>query len=171
MPVRTSVVVRRAVSLLVVVLAFAPMTARAQLAPMGGNAAGRASDTGYTGGVIDSGGGYGASVPLEVAPSRHVLAVPVGIRYIGRGMGSAGLGWDVPISYVRRERTLAGQRPKGNPSVDGRDGVEADPEAPERVFVVLNGQRMDMVPKEAGVWVPRFGGPQLKLRDEGDFWE
>src|SRR5882672_11498479 len=84
----------------------APGSAAAQLAPTGGHYAARASDTGYEG-MVNSLGGYQASVPLDLPASRGGLPVPVQIVYGVRGVGAAGIGWDVPLSYIRRDTTFA----------------------------------------------------------------
>src|SRR6185436_19705356 len=84
--------------------------AAAQLAPTGAHYAAQASDTGFSGSV-NSSGGYGASVPLDLPAARGGLPVPVSIVYGERGVGAAGLGWDVPLSYIYRDRTIAHRRP------------------------------------------------------------
>src|SRR6266496_692980 len=86
--------------------ALAARPARAQLAPTGGHYAARASDTGFEGGVSSS-GQYGASVPLDFPGAHHGLPIPVEIVYGEHGVGAAGLGWDVPLSYIRRDTTMA----------------------------------------------------------------
>jgi len=91
-------------------VAFAAPEAAAQLAPTGGHYGGKASDTGFTGGVTSS-GGYSASVPLDLPPSRGGIPIPFSIVYGAHGVGAAGLGWDIPISYVRVDSTFARRRP------------------------------------------------------------
>jgi hypothetical protein len=83
-------------------LSLAASRASAQLAPTGGHYGGQASDTGFQGGVSSS-GGYQAAVPLELSGARGGLPVPVQVVYTERGFGAAGLGWDVPLSYLRKE--------------------------------------------------------------------
>src|SRR5690348_2552207 len=78
----------------------------AQLAPTGEHYAARASDTGFGGGVGSS-GGYSTSVPLDLPTARGGLPVPVSLVYGGRRFGAAGLGWDVPLSTIRRSVTVA----------------------------------------------------------------
>src|SRR5262249_54481258 len=109
--------------------------AAAQLAPTGGHYAARASDTGFTGGVTVS-GGYSASVPLDLPGARGGLPVPVAIVYGERGVGAAGLGWDVPLSYIRRDLTVAHLPPPG-PS-------RAAPQPRHRVMLVLGGTPMEV---------------------------
>jgi hypothetical protein len=33
--------------------------------------------------------------------------------YSDRGIGAAGRGWDVPLSYIRRDTTIVHRRPTG----------------------------------------------------------
>ena len=94
---------------------------QAQLAPTGGHYAARASDTGFAG-EVNSQGGYGASVPLDLPAVRGGLPLPVGIVSGGHTTGAAGLGWDVPLSFVRRDATLAHRRPMTIPDA-GRAGT------------------------------------------------
>ena len=91
------------------VVSMVPRETAAQLAPTGGHYAGRASDTGYQG-VVNASGGYAASVPLDLPAARGRLAVPLQITYGARGIGAAGLGWDVPLSYVRVDTSFARRR-------------------------------------------------------------
>jgi len=43
--------------------------------------------------------------------------VPVQITYSERGVGAAGRGWDVPLSYIRDDTTVIRRRPKGHANV------------------------------------------------------
>src|SRR5690349_15896159 len=97
------------------VVLLMPLPATAQLAPvMGMHYAARSSDTGFRG-AVNSQGGYGASVPLDLPAARSGLLVPVQVVYGGNQVGAAGLGWDVPLSYVFRGATIAHRRPKPGP--------------------------------------------------------
>src|ERR1041384_2584807 len=58
-------------------------------------------------------GGYGASVPLDFPAAHGGVPVPVQITYSERGVGAAGRGWDVPLSYIRRDTTVVRRRPLG----------------------------------------------------------
>jgi hypothetical protein len=138
-------------------LSLAASRASAQLAPTGGHYGGRPSDTGFHGGVSSS-GGYQAAVPLELPGARGGLPVPVQVVYIERAVGAAGLGWDVPLSFVRVDTTLARRRPKGNPG--------AAPQAPEQVAVHLEGRRIDLV-RTATAWAARHR-PDLEVRQQAD---
>src|SRR4051812_21275532 len=81
----------------------------AQLAPTGTHYAGRASDTGFTG--PNGRGGYSASVPLDLPPARGGLPVPVQIVSGSHGFGAAGVGWDVPLSFVYVDNSYTHRRP------------------------------------------------------------
>ena len=122
--------------------------AQAQLAPVAGtHYAGRASDTGFMG-AVNSQGAYGASVPLDFPPARGGLPVPVQIVYGGKRVGAAGLGWDVPLSYIYRDTTIAHHRP-------GR----------ERLSLMLGGQSIALVRNAADTaWVARRADQQLEVR-------
>src|SRR5262245_2532532 len=106
---------------LFVVLSLPGNTA-AQLAPTGGHYAGRGSDTGHGGAAVSPNGTFAASVPLELPPSRRGLPVPVSLVYGAKGFGVAGVGWDVPQSYVRLDTSFAHRRPRGD--VDPPEGRE-----------------------------------------------
>src|SRR5216683_3064946 len=59
---------------------------------------------------------HSPTAPTTCRP--HVAAfVPVQINSGARGVGAAGLGWDVPLSYVRGDMSFAGP-----PSDQGGDG-------------------------------------------------
>ena len=138
-----------------------PLPAAAQLAPTGGHYAARASDTGFEG-AVNSQGGYGASVPLDLPEARGGLPVPLHISYGGNKVGAAGLGWDVPLSYIFVDTTIAHRRPIGSPN--------AAPQARERISLVLEGQRIDLLRTSttASTWSARRNGAQLEVRDRGD---
>ena len=138
-------------------LSLAPSRASAQLAPTGGHYGGRPSDTGFQGGVSSS-GGYQAAVPLDLPGARGGLPVPVQVVYTKGGFGAAGLGWDVPLSYLRDDTTFARRRPK---AISG-----AAPQAREQVFVILDGSRIDLV-RTATAWVAR-NTPGVEVRQQGD---
>ena len=132
---------------------LAASPASAQLAPTGGHYGGKPSDTGFEG-AVNSSGGYSASVPLDLPGARGGLPVPVHVVYAERGFGAAGLGWDLPLSYLLDDTTFARRRPVGTP------GVAAQPR--EQVSVVLDGQRIDLV-RTANAWVARRDAADLAL--------
>ncbi len=123
----------------------------AQEAPTGYHYAARQTDTGYSGSVT-SGGAYATSIPLELPEARDRLPIPLDIVHGRFGLGAAGLNWDVPLSFLRRDRTLAHRRPGY--------GADVFPAAPERVSISLYGRTIDLVRRE-NEWVARDGAPQL----------
>jgi hypothetical protein len=140
----------------VIALLLMPLTAMAQLTPMGGHYAARESDTGFAG-ATNSQGGYDASVPLEFPAARGGMAVPVQVTSSGRRFGAAGLGWDVPITYLYRDVTIARRRPANLPDVS--------PQAREQFSLMQNGQRIDLIPNAAGTaWFARRNSTQLEVR-------
>ena len=97
--------------LLALMTLIAPQLGFAQQAPTGAHYGGRATDTGYGGSLVNSAGVYSTSIPLDLPAERAGLPVPLQISYGTRGVGAAGLGWDIPFSYIRREFTFAHHRP------------------------------------------------------------
>jgi RHS repeat-associated protein len=132
--------------------------AAAQLAPTGAHYAAQASDTGFSGSV-NSSGGYSASVPLDLPAARGGLPVPVSIVYGGRGVGAAGLGWDVPLSYIYRDRTIAHRRPMAT--------VNGAWQAREAITLVLEGRQLDLVQTASG-WAARRDAPGILVRQQDD---
>lgn len=128
------------------------LSAQAQLAPVAGaHYAGRPSDTGFAG-AVNSQGSYGASVPLDLPAARDGLPIPLQITYGGRRVGAAGLGWDVPLSYIFRDTTTARRRP-----------------GHQQLSLMLNGQSFVLV-RNAGdtAWVAQRGNAQLEVRADRD---
>src|SRR5262245_39037341 len=120
--------------------------------------AAQASDTGFSGSV-NSSGGYGAAVAIDLPASRGGLPIPVEIVYRERGVGAAGLGWDVPLSYIYRDRTIAHRRPM--PLADGAW------QAREAITLVLGGRQVDLVQTASG-WAARRDAPDSRVRQQGD---
>ena len=121
----------------------------------GDHYAARESDTGFAG-AVNSTGGYGASVPLDLPGARGGLNVPVRVVHGGRRFGAAGLGWDVPLSSIRRDVRIAHRRPANIP--------DARPQPREQLS--LDG--MDLVRNaENTAWVARRNNAQLEVRDVG----
>jgi len=90
-----------------------PTTSDAQFAPTGTHYAGRPSDTGHDG--PSSSGGYASSIPLDLPPARGGLPLPLQVASGTRGFGAAGLGWDVPLSFLHVDRSYAHRRPANSP--------------------------------------------------------
>src|ERR1044071_1127948 len=105
-------------------------------------------------------GGYGASVPLDFPPARGSLPVPVQITYSEHGVGAAGRGWDVPLSYIRRDNTVVHRRPVGTANVA--------PAPREQVSLTLDGRSMDLLPLTTGGWIARNDDAQLQVSNQSD---
>src|ERR1041384_3889062 len=81
-----------------------------QAAPSGSHGAAKATDTGFAS-QVNSTGGFSATVPLDLPPAKRGLPVPVSVVYGGRAVGAAGMGWDLPLSYIIRDTTYAHRLP------------------------------------------------------------
>jgi hypothetical protein len=134
---------------------LASKPAEAQLAPTGGHYAAQGSATGG----ITSSGDYGASIPLDLPAVHNGLPLPVHIVYGGQGVGTVGQGWDLPLSFIRRDNTIAHRRPKR--------ASDGSPQARERVTLMLDGRAMVLVQTASG-WVAQRDAPDLDVREQGD---
>jgi hypothetical protein len=106
-------------------------------------------------------GGYAAAVPLDLPAARGGLPVPLQIVSGGRGVGAAGLGWDVPLSYVRRDTSVAHRRP----IMHG----DSEPVGREQVSLAFQGQQFDLV-RKGPAWVPRRAAPEISVREQHGRW-
>ena len=128
-----------------------PTYSWAQLAPTGAHYAGRASDTGHEG--PNEQGGYATSIPLDLPHSRGALPVPLQVVSGAHGFGAAGVGWDVPLSYVLVDDSYGHRRPSFAP------GIGITPR--ERVTVSLLGRTVEMV-RQGSAWIGRYA-PDLTM--------
>ena len=151
---------------LLFVVSMTPRQIEAQLAPTGGHYAGRATDTGDEPGIVNASGGYAASVPLDLPAARGGLPLPLQIVSGARGVGAAGLGWDVPLSYIRRDTSFARRRPAAR---DDTPGVSSPPKGREQVSLTLQGRQLDLV-RKGQAWVARHDAPELLLREQTGAW-
>ena len=143
------------------VVSLTSFPAAAQLAPTGDHYAARPSNTGYAGSV-NSQGAFAASVPLVLPPEHRGLPVPVQITYVEHDLGAAGLGWDVPLSFVRDSTTFAGHRPLGAP--------EVVPQAREQISMTLDGRSLDLV-ATGTAYVARRDAPEIKvIKQSASVW-
>ena len=135
-----------------------PSSAEAQIAPTGAHYAGRPSDTGHVGPT--DGGGFAASIPLDLPASRGGLPVPLQVVSGTKGFGAAGVDWDVPLSYVLVDKSFGHRRPAMSPgtAASGR----------ERISISLLGRRVEMIPKGSG-WIGRYAA-DLSMRKNGSTW-
>jgi RHS repeat-associated protein len=132
--------------------------AHAQLAPTGAHYAGRPSDTGNEG--PNEKGGYAASIPFDFPAARGGLPIPVQLSSGSRGFGAAGVGWDVPLSYVYVDDSFAHRRPTMAP------GQLITPR--EKISVSLLGRSVEMLPQGSG-WIGRYE-PELSLQVADGVW-
>jgi RHS repeat-associated protein len=73
------------------------------------------------------------------------------ISYGGKRVGAAGLGWDVRLSYIYRDTTIAHHRP-----------------ARQRLSITLGGQSIVLVRNSAdSAWLGQLNAQQIKVRDAG----
>jgi RHS repeat-associated protein len=148
-------------SFFMLVLSMLPSGVAAQMAPTGSHYAGRASDTGHAAGSVGATGTHATSIPLDLPPDGAGLPLPLQIVHSGGGVGAAGLGWEIPLSYVRSERTFAHRRPAFGESVL--------PAPRQRTQLSLLGQNIDLV-RTGQTWVARSGTLALTARESGNSW-
>jgi hypothetical protein len=133
----------------------------AQLAPSGEHYAGRPSDTGYGGAAVDSTGGFPTSVSLELPAARDGLPIPLQVSYGAHGVGAAGVGWNLPLSFLQQGNTLAHLRPQSAPDVL--------PSLTKRTTLSLFGQTTDLLP-QGNDWVARIGTLELVVHQSANNW-
>ncbi|HVG85422.1 MAG TPA: hypothetical protein VM820_12925, partial [Vicinamibacterales bacterium] len=134
--------------------------AAAQVGPTA--SAQRAADPSVS--LVSPTGVYQTTVPFDLPPSRNNLPIPFAVAYNGTGRGgAAGIGWDVPISYVRRSSSTWRRKPMANPT--GPDVVQ------ERIQLSLLGESHLMVGSpSAGAFVPFGASRYMELRPNGPGW-
>ncbi|MDC8016249.1 RHS repeat-associated core domain-containing protein [Tahibacter soli] len=145
-------------------LALLPLGAGAQLAPVAGAHYDTASDAGFRHGA-NAAGDYAASVPLDLPAARGDLPVPLRVVYGGRRVGAAGLGWDVPLSFIARSTTTSQQRP----APQAFSLTPPPLSAPERLSLNLDGASVDLVRNAANTaWTGIRGDSTIEVRSGGD---
>jgi hypothetical protein len=134
--------------------------AHAQLAPTDDHYGGRSSDTGFAG-RVNAAGGYSASVPLDLPTPRGNIPSLVQVAFGGHAVGAAGVGWDVPLSYVRVDDSIAKRKPRNKPGA---------PAAGRRLITVaIAGQTTVLVPK-GNAWVAQTDSATLSAQQVGATW-
>lgn len=132
---------------------------------MGDHTGGRASDTGHQG-EVNATGGYSTSVPLDLPPTRRGLSIPLSVVAGGRQVGAAGTGWDIPLSYVRVDASIAKRKPKNLP---GEYAV-----GPTRVVMSLGDATMELLHQNVGTtpntYVARRDGTLYTAVREANDW-
>lgn len=127
------------------------------LAPTGSHYAGRPSDTGFAG--VSNLGGYQTTLDIDLPPARGGSTIPVGLVYGGgRRVGVAGIGWELPLSFVRVDSSFAHRRPKfGLQAPTGREAVLVTIAGATTVMgrsgsVDSHGHRVWIARDEAAAW-------------------
>jgi RHS repeat-associated protein len=136
--------------------ASVPGYVSATLAPIGAHHAGRGADVG------GGGGGYGTAVALDFPGERGGLPIPVSVINGGPALGAAGRGWDVPLSMIRENRSMAGRRPTSN--------ISAEPSAPLQMTLTLLGRSVTLI-AQGGDWVPQESAEGLVVHRDGADWK
>jgi hypothetical protein len=106
-------------------------------------------------------GKFPATVPLVLPAARAGLPIPLQISYGAKGVGAAGLGWDIPLSYLQKSSTNAHHRP---PS-----GANQIPALQHQMILSLLGQNVELLP-QVGAWVARIGTLELTVRESAGNW-
>jgi hypothetical protein len=119
-------------------LLLSPRALHAQLAPTGSHYGARSTDTGHDLVGPNENGDYSASVPLDLPPARGGLPIPLEIVSGTHGFGAAGVGWDIPLSYLLVDHGFAHRRPAYQP------GAAIAPR--EQIVVALPGRHVEMIP-------------------------
>jgi hypothetical protein len=146
---------------LAAIAVVAPAVGRAQLAPASYHAT-VGEGTGL-GGQVSPTGGFSAEVPLDLPAARGGVPIPLRVVYTGQARaGAAGVGWDVPMSYVAWQ-TDAHTKPAAR-------GVED--ERPRRLILALDGAAERMLATDASEtrFVPYISDQHRELVRSGDGW-
>jgi RHS repeat-associated protein len=137
-----------------------------QVAPSGSHQAAKATDTGFAS-QVNSTGGFSAAVPLDLPPAKRGLPVPVSVVYGGRRVGAAGMGWDIPLTYIVRDTSYAHRLPFYDDQVTPGTTV---PSGVEQLILVMGGVPTRLMrqgnQKTSTTWVPVSDGPQLEVHED-----
>ena len=127
-------------------------SAGAQVVPIGIHQGGRPGPAASAlGGAVDT-------VPLSFPGERDGLPLPLRIAR-SSGVGSAGLGWHLPLSYVLVSDTTSRRRPDYRADLSGWDGPQYLP----RVSVALDGASVPMAAGPEGKYSPIRGHQTWEL--------
>src|ERR1044071_1406751 len=140
-----------------------------QAAPSGSHGASKITDTGFAS-QVNSTGGFSATVPLDLPPAKRDLPVPLSVVYGGRAVGAAGMGWDIPLTYIVRDTSYAHRLPYYDDTVTNSIRGTLPPSGVEQLVLVMGGQptRLMRIGDQAKstTWVPVHDGPQLEVHDD-----
>lgn len=142
-----------------------------------------------TDGTVSTTGSYSTLAPLELPVPRGDLVVPLSLVYDGsRRLGAAGVGWDIPLSYVEVSSTLSRRKPNGSTTVaqrvllniDGNATLMVQTDAPDiyRPFTADAYGELQRV-YNAGAYDWHYRAPtgliyvftQLGTVDPSDIWD
>jgi len=111
-------------------------------------------------------GAYQTAVPFDLPSPRGGLPVPFSLVYTGGGHGGAGgLGWEVPLWYVRVSRDIFHRKPAADSNTVDRDVV------PDRVLLAMGGGPQLMVKSPAaGIYHPFVSDEYVELIESSGSW-
>lgn len=136
-------------------LALAPSYASADEEPS--TSQNSSSDTGHAD-QVNASGGFGVSVPLDLPPTRSGIELPISISSGGRHVGAVGLGWDMPLSFIRTDVSIARRKPANRESLASR----------QLVTMSIGGQIIELQVKwSGGGWVDRRGASLWNVQQDG----
>jgi RHS repeat-associated protein len=121
-------------------------------------------------GALGPTGAYTTSVPLSLPPPRGDFPVPLSVIYTGGNrVGAAGVGWSIPISYVRQSTTLSRRKPVHKIALQTDD--ETLPKTAPRLFLDMGSGPMLMSKSNVeGVFRPFAAGQHIELTETSDGW-
>ncbi len=135
-------------------LFFLPKIGQSQVSPTGGHHSASAQTHGIEGG-LNAVGAFSLTIPLTLPESRSGLPLPLSIEYFGGArVGAAGVGWSIPLSYVRRSTSVSTRLPSQNALT-----------SPERLSVVVAGASYTLTPTvDSGIYRPTIAPNRFELR-------
>ena len=139
---------------LAVLLLLLPRAGHTQVSPTGGHHSASALTRGIESG-LNAVGAFSLAVPLNLPESRSGLPLPLSIEYFGGSrVGAAGVGWSIPLSYVRRSTSVSGRLPSDHSLT-----------SPERLSVVVTGASYTLTATVApGIYRPTIAPNRFELR-------
>jgi RHS repeat-associated protein len=138
-------------------VAYATDPAERAFTPLGGGSLGNPTTVGARGNLI-------ASLPLLLPDPHGGLPLPFAVAYTGSNLvGAAGVGWDIPIAGVTRQRNLSRRKPLH------RFQGQADPAPAERVFVDIGSGPMLMSPTNTAGVYQSFSNGYFELTNVADY--
>jgi hypothetical protein len=123
--------------------------------PLGGGQIGGSASVGTKGNLT-------STLPIALPAPRGGVPLPFAVSYTGSNIvGAAGMGWDIPIAGVTRQRNLSRRKP-----IHRFEGA-LDPATADRVIADLgSGPMLMALTNTQGVYQP-FGNGYYELRFDG----